>query len=57
MTGDLNYGLALMQEQLYVSGQWLLVRLKLKQLSINEWHELRVRTKFVEQAVKRWKEK
>jgi hypothetical protein len=56
MTSDLNYGIALMQEQLYISGQWLLVRLKLKRLSINEWHELRNRTKFLEQAVKEWKQ-
>jgi hypothetical protein len=55
MIQDLNYGVALMQEQLYVSGQWLLVRLRLKKLTLNEWHELRVRTKFVEQAVKEWK--
>jgi hypothetical protein len=56
MTSDLNYGIALMQEQLYISGQWLLVRLGFKKLTVNEWHELDLRTKLLSQRIKEWKE-
>jgi hypothetical protein len=52
---DVNYGLALMHEQMSVSGQWLLVRLGLKRMTIQERYDLNIRTDLIQRRVKEWK--
>jgi hypothetical protein len=52
---DVNYGFALMHEQLSISGTWLLVRLGIKRLTIQERYDLNIRTAFIQRLVKEWK--
>jgi hypothetical protein len=48
---EVHYRLALMRESMEVSGMFLLVKLRLKQLTIAERYELNCRAAFLHKAV------
>jgi hypothetical protein len=52
---DVHYRAALMKESMELSLTWLAVRLGLKELTVDEWSELRKRTAFVQEATARLK--
>lgn len=52
----LNYKMALARESIDLSCQWLLIRIGLKTVTIDERYELKKRTEFVQSAIARLKQ-
>jgi hypothetical protein len=50
-----RYGLAIMREQMELTGIWLLIRLGLKQVSEEERYKLIMRQDFIKQCAKGFK--
>ena len=51
---DARYGLAIMREQMELTGIWLLIRLGLKKVTPEERYKLAMRQGFVKQCAERF---
>lgn len=45
-----NYGLAIAREQMELTGTWLLIRLGLKKVTVEERYELKMRQEYIRKA-------